>query len=62
MVVMVTVKYRCVPSFTSMHCMVCKCEVKCLRSFFVNDHHENAEIHMHKKFHLQALRVCKFEK
>ena len=26
MVVMQTVKYTCVPSFTSMHCMVCKFE------------------------------------
>ena len=26
MVVMETLKYTCVPSFTSMHCMVCKFE------------------------------------
>ena len=25
-VVMETLKYKCVPSFTSMHCMVCKFE------------------------------------
>ena len=41
MVVMETLKYTCVPSFSSMHCMVCKFEKwrssyreKCLREFF----------------------------
>ena len=39
MVVMETLKYTCIPSFTSMHCTVCKFEKcyrkKCLRQFFV---------------------------
>ena len=62
MVVMETLKYTCVPSFTSMHCMVCNLgseEVvigkKCLRQFFVHGCHGNGEIHMHTKFQLHAL-------
>ena len=62
MVVMEMLKYTCVPSFSSMHCMVCKFEKlrsrykeKCLRLFFVHDCHGNAEIHMRNKFHLHAL-------
>ena len=62
MVVMETLKYTCVPSFTSMHCMVCKFEKlrssymeKCPRQFFVSGCHGNTEIHMCTKFHLHAL-------
>ena len=61
MVVMETLKYTCVPSFTSMHSMVCKFEKcrssygkKCLRPFFVHGRHGNNEIHMHTKFHFHA--------
>ena len=63
MVIMEMLKYTCVPSFTSMHCMVCKFEKcrssyrkKCLRAFFVHGRHGNAEIHMRTKFHIHALR------
>ena len=35
MVVMETLKYTCVPSFTSMHCMVCRFE-KCRSSYRKN--------------------------
>ena len=59
---METLKYTCIPSFTSMHCMVCSLrseEVvtgkKCLRQFFVNGCHGNAQIHMCTKFHLHVL-------
>ena len=62
MVTIETLKYTCIPSFTSMHCMVCSLrseEVvigkKCLRPFFVHGRHGNAEIHMRTKFHFHAL-------
>ena len=60
MVVMETLKYTCVPSFTSMHCMVCKLrseEVvtgKVPEAIFVNGCHGNAQIHMCTKFHFHA--------
>ena len=61
-VVMETLKYTCVPSFTSMHCMVCKIEKwrssyreKCPRQFFVSGCHGNPEIHMCTKFPFHAL-------
>ena len=61
MVVMETLKYTCVPSFSSMHCMVCKFEKwrssyreKCLWAFFVDGCHGNNEIHMRTEFHLHV--------
>ena len=61
MVVMEMLKYTCVPSFTSMHCMVCKFEKwrssyreKCLREFFVDGCHGNNEIYRRTKFHLHV--------
>ena len=62
MVVMETMEYTCAQSFISMCTIVGKFEKggssyreKCLRPFFVNGCHGNAEIHVHTKFHLHAL-------
>ena len=58
-VIMETLKYTCVPSFTSMHCSLRSEEVVIGKSaqghFFVDGHHRNTEIHMHTKFHLHVL-------
>ena len=66
-VVTETLKYTCVSSFTSMHCMMCKFEKgkscyrkKCLRPFFVNGCHENAQIDTSLSS-MQSM-VCKVEK
>ena len=59
MVIMETLKYTCVQSFTSMHAWFASLRsekvVICLRSFFVHGRCGNSEIHMHTKFHLHAL-------
>ena len=66
MVVMETVKYTCVPSFNSMHCMICKkwrssYGKKCLRTFFHGCHGnaENTKFHFHALHGLQVWEVKK---
>ena len=59
MVVMETLKYTCVPSFTSWFASLRSEEVVTGKSarghFFVDGRHGNAQIHMHTKFHFHAL-------
>ena len=73
MVVMETLKYTCVPSFTFMHCMcaslrgeeVCSHGEKCLRPFFVDGRHGNIIILKSTRvpsFTYMHCMVSKFEK
>ena len=69
MVVMETLKYTCVPSFTSMHCMVCKFEKwtssyreKCLGVFLLMVVMETMEYTCARSFISMWTVVGKFEK
>ena len=59
---METLKYTCVPSFTSMHCLHCLLVLevkkqlwgKVPQGIFVDGCHGNNEIHMQARFHLHV--------